>query len=372
MELAVANLLQIALIVTGVIGLLLTLDRPRLRAASAIMGMSALWMVFNLLEERLGWREVWLTTPAFRLLYPPLLYFLVRGLVYSGPALRLRDLLHGLPFVIALALNPVWLAGVEHAARISLVVYSVLAIRLVWQFHTVIVEQRSDAARVRLNVVYVILGIFLADTLYDVIRMDAAWAHEIWPWLTTSAAYELQLAISLVTLVALVVLAVRREALFEGLAPGALSPGPLFPDTLSPDALSPDALTPESTPRHERDDDQRLADFQHIDRVIRQEAFYSEPRLTRAEVAKASGLNERRVSEAIRAGVDRNFNDYINRLRIDDVMTQMQAVPHGEAPRLLDMAFTAGFSSKSVFNAVFKKETGETPSACLRRLQARG
>lgn len=367
MELAVANLLQLALIVTGVIGLLLTLDRPRLRAASAIMGMSALWMVFNLLEERLGWREVWLTTPAFRLLYPPLLYFLVRGLVYSGPALRLRDLLQGLPFVIALALNPIWLAGVEHAARISLVVYSALAIRLVWQFHTAIVEQRSDAARVRLNVVYVILGIFLADTLYDVIRMDAVWAHEIWPWLTTSAAYELQLAISLVTLAALVVLTVRREALFEGLAPGALSS-----DALPPDALFPDTLAPESAPRHERDDDQRLADFDHIDRVIRQEAFYSEPRLTRAEVAKASGLNERRVSEAIRAGVDRNFNDYINRLRIDDVMTQMQSVPRGEAPRLLDMAFTAGFSSKSVFNAVFKKETGETPSACLKRLQAKG
>ena len=367
MELAVANLLQLALIVTGVIGLLLTLDRPRLRAASAIMGMSALWMVFNLLEERLGWREVWLTTPAFRLLYPPLLYFLVRGLVYSGPALRLRDLLQGLPFVIALALNPIWLAGVEHAARISLVVYSALAIRLVWQFHTAIVEQRSDAARVRLNVVYVILGIFLADTLYDVIRMDAVWAHEIWPWLTTSAAYELQLVISLVTLAALVVLTVRREALFEGLAPGALSS-----DALPPDALFPDTLAPESAPRHERDDDQRLADFDHIDRVIRQEAFYSEPRLTRAEVAKASGLNERRVSEAIRAGVDRNFNDYINRLRIDDVMTQMQSVPRGEAPRLLDMAFTAGFSSKSVFNAVFKKETGETPSACLKRLQAKG
>ena len=367
MELAVANLLQLALIVTGVIGLLLTLDRPRLRAASAIMGMSALWMVFNLLEERLGWREVWLTTPAFRLLYPPLLYFLVRGLVYSGPALRLRDLLQGLPFVVALALNPIWLTGVEHAARISLVVYSALAIRLVWQFHTAIVEQRSDAARVRLNVVYVILGIFLADTLYDVIRMDAAWAHEIWPWLTTSAAYELQLAISLVTLVALVVLAVRREALFEGLAPGTLSS-----DALPPNALFPDALTPESAPRQERDDDQRLADFDHIDRVIRQEAFYSEPRLTRAEVAKASGLNERRVSEAIRAGVGRNFNDYINRLRIDDVMTQMQAVPRGEAPRLLDMAYTAGFSSKSVFNAVFKKEKGETPSACLKRLQAKG
>lgn len=32
---------------------------------------------------------------------------------------------------------------------------------------------------------------------------------------------------------------------------------------------------------------------------------------------------------------------------------------------MLDIAFTAGFSSKSVFNDVFKRETGLTPSAWL-------
>ena len=35
---------------------------------------------------------------------------------------------------------------------------------------------------------------------------------------------------------------------------------------------------------------------------------------------------------------------------------------------VLDIAYTAGFSSKSAFNDVFKRETGVTPSAWLRRV----
>ena len=97
---------------------------------------------------------------------------------------------------------------------------------------------------------------------------------------------------------------------------------------------------------------------------MRGEALYSEPRLTRPEVAAAAGLGERAVSRAIKTATGRNFNDYINSLRIEDVCAMMQEDARaGTAQRVIDLAFTAGFSSKSVFNAVFKRETGETPSA---------
>ena len=42
MNFALANMLQIALIAVGLMGVFLTLDRPRLRAATALMGMVAL------------------------------------------------------------------------------------------------------------------------------------------------------------------------------------------------------------------------------------------------------------------------------------------------------------------------------------------
>jgi len=343
-----ANLFQIALMTVAAIGVALTLHSARLRAATALMAMSGLWMGFNLLEEAFGARQVWLVTPAFRLIYPPLCYLLVRGLVFSGPAIRLSDWPHGLAFVVALFMTP-HLGLVEHAARVSLLAYGAAAIWLLHRFHRTNASRRSDAATIRLHGLYGVFAVFAAVTAFDVVRMDAHWLHDDWPWLASAAAYALQLAISLAMLVILVFIAVRREAMFDGLAPGALAP------------------LGEAEPVR----DQALAkDFEHLDATVRGQQLYAEPRLTRAEVAQAAGLPERRVSLLIRSATGRSFNDYINAMRIDDVRAMIRDDQSaGRKSRILDLAYTAGFSSKSVFNAVFKRETGQTPSAYAATLK---
>jgi AraC-like DNA-binding protein len=345
MTLAPVNLVQIALIAIGMLGFVLTVTRPRLRALAALMAMAVLWMVFNFLEETAGFRDVWLVTPAFRLAYPPLFFLLTRGLIFRGASLHWRDWPHAVPFLAGLMLTGSLLGLVELAARISLMAYSTAAVWLVHRFHLASRRQRSDARGIRMFWIYGVVAAFLADEVFDLFRMDFAWAQTRWPWLLSHDAYFLSLSISLVMTVILIVLAIRRQSLFEGLDGDALAAEP--------------------------DSGRDASGFARLDETVRRDALYSEPRLTRAEVAAACGLSERAVSETIKAATGRNFNDYINALRIEDVKALLQArAGGGDGSSLLDIAYTAGFSSKSVFNAVFKRETGLTPSAYFDRLNA--
>ncbi len=345
MTLLPVHLVQMALAAVAAMGLALTVTQPRLRALSALLVMSLTWMIFNFLEEAAGLREIWLVTPAFRLLYPPLIYLVVRGVIRTGPALTWRDWPHGLAPLAALVLTP-YIGLVEHAARISLVAYSLAAIWQIHRFHQATRQTRSDAQAIQLNGLMLLVGFYFADSVFDTVRMDALWLRDAWPWLGSQEAYIFQLLLSLVFVAVLILLAVRHTRLFEGLPPGEMEgPGPV----------------PEPA---QSATDSEAADFRRIDTVVRGEALYTEPRLLRSEVAQAAGLNERSVSQAIRAVTGCNFNDYINRLRIEDVCAMMREdATSGTPRRVIDLAFTAGFSSKSVFNAVFKRETGQTPSA---------
>ncbi|WP_323761694.1 AraC family transcriptional regulator [Maricaulis sp.] len=357
MTLSAVNLLQFALIAVAGLGVALTVSQPRLRAASALMAMSVLWMVFNFLEEVAGFRGIWLVTPAFRLAYPPLVYLVARGVMLSGPGLRWRDSPHAMPFLIALFLTP-WIGLVEHAARLSLFAYSAATIMMIHRFHRATRETRSDAQTIQLNWMVGLIVFYVVDGVFDIVRMDARWLHPYWPWLGTQSAYVFQIAISLLFLCVLIVLAVRHGRLFSGLDADMLAGWGR--DTGKPATATPVGAT---------DTADRASDFQRIEAVVRGEALYSEPRLTRQEVAAAARLAERAVSVAIKSQTGRNFNDYINALRIEDVCAMMKEDAAGPARRrLIDLAYTAGFSSKSVFNAVFKRETGQTPSAYVEAL----
>lgn len=346
------NLVQIALAAVAALGFALTVHSARLRALSGLMAMACLWMVFNYLEETAGFREVHLVTPAFRLAYPPLFFLLARGLVYSGPSLSWRDGWHFLPFVIALPLTA-YIDWVEWGARTLFLVYSLATARLIWRYQRMIRSTRSDADLISARWMYAILGLYMFDELVDIARMDMAFLHADLPWLASSDAYLASLSFSLLLTGAIIYLAIRHRGLFDGFIPGSLE---AVSDAPEPNLEDAGAVS-------ER--------FEQIDRQVRSEALYTEPRLTVTEVASAVRLAERDVSAAIRMETGLNFNGYINRLRVRDVVAlieQERGQPTGLT--LLDMAYTAGFSSKSVFNSYFKRETGETPSAYRDRVSA--
>lgn len=100
----------------------------------------------------------------------------------------------------------------------------------------------------------------------------------------------------------------------------------------------------------------------------RDAGWWRDPELNVERLARHLGTNTAYLSRAFNDGLGLSFNDAINRLRIEAV--QAQLADPSDSRDLLEIAFAAGFSSKSSFNRVFKAQTGETPSRF--REKARG
>lgn len=95
--------------------------------------------------------------------------------------------------------------------------------------------------------------------------------------------------------------------------------------------------------------------------------LYLEPALTIGQVARRSGYPEYLVSTVINRRFGGTFWDYINRLRVEAARACLADA--GDTRSILDIAYACGFTSKSTFNAAFKRQLGETPSA-FRKAQS--
>lgn len=91
-----------------------------------------------------------------------------------------------------------------------------------------------------------------------------------------------------------------------------------------------------------------------------EERPYNDPELTLPDVAGAIDVPVAVVSKAINKGFGMNFNDYVNRYRVEAVK---KAFEKGDQQKqtLLGIAFNCGFNSKATFNRAFKKHTGQSP-----------
>ncbi|MEZ0610292.1 helix-turn-helix domain-containing protein [Fibrella sp. WM1] len=100
---------------------------------------------------------------------------------------------------------------------------------------------------------------------------------------------------------------------------------------------------------------------QQVDAFMRRHKPYTNPNLTLAELALRMKLPPHVLSKVINEGYQKNFFDFINQLRIDELKTRLND-PRFRSYTLLSMAFEVGFNSKTAFNRSFKKLTNQTPS----------
>jgi AraC-like DNA-binding protein len=104
------------------------------------------------------------------------------------------------------------------------------------------------------------------------------------------------------------------------------------------------------------------------DRLVQlmdQEQPWREPDLTLHELAQRLGAHPALLSRVLNTGCRQNFNDFVNTYRTQEAQRKL-ADPRFAHYSLMGVALESGFNSKSTFNRVFKKLTGQAPSDITR------
>ncbi|MBD8879262.1 helix-turn-helix transcriptional regulator [Rhodanobacter sp. 7MK24] len=303
------------------------------------------------------WFRAYRFVALFPFLYGSLFFLYVRALT-RGLGFRWRDVRHLLGFVAMLlvtghvllastarlqAMSASWIAGersIGHWFDIALFLYSlsyvVAALVQVHRYRRRLRERRSDADRLSLR------------------------------WIDTMAAC--QVVIWCIAIVqALVELPILNYGLLFGAIAGWICVVGWFSLGQPPLAVEPEVepvgdetVAPATTsePEDMRYDvvQARLASL-----MDGGDPLYMEPALTIGQVAKRSGYPEYLVSAVINRRFGGTFWDYINRLRVEAARACLADA--GDTRSILDIAYACGFTSKSTFNAAFKRQVDDTPSS---------
>lgn len=100
---------------------------------------------------------------------------------------------------------------------------------------------------------------------------------------------------------------------------------------------------------------------QKLEHLMKTEEVFTNKNFKVSDLAALVNTTEKELSIYIYESFEMSFSEYINQFRIEKVKTLLKTEDQKKYT-LLAIAEDAGFSSKSSFNAVFKKITGLTPT----------
>ena len=104
-----------------------------------------------------------------------------------------------------------------------------------------------------------------------------------------------------------------------------------------------------------------------LSNIMEQDRLFENPNLTLLDVANKLETYPKIISKVINDGFRMNFNDFVNKHRIDAVIDHLKQGEH-KNKTLLGIALECGFNSKATFNRAFKKHTQLTPKEYLVKI----
>lgn len=354
--------------------------RPVHRAANRLLAMLLLAMAVYLANGAYHAADLVAWWPGFfrwahpiPLLFGPLLYLYARVATDSARRLRWRDVLHALPFAVVLAWSlPVYLLSaadtlalhdaigrgslptpiarnLEVAGWLKLlsgVVYTVLTVRLLQRHHRVLRERYSTLDRMTLDWLLVLVA---ASVL--------VWGVAVAARIGESAGL-IRAGIGdhlIVLLMAVATYLIGYRGLQQSVVPVAdpLPDGSEATTEPAQSGRSDRSLLPDAVARTLEE---------RLGRVMRDDQPWRDAGLTLGDLAARVGTTPHKLSELLNARVQQSFHDYVNGFRVREVQ-RLLLRPESSARTLLALALEAGFASKSTFNAVFRREVGQAPSA---------
>lgn len=106
----------------------------------------------------------------------------------------------------------------------------------------------------------------------------------------------------------------------------------------------------------------------NLQKIMDADRLYLQAEINLTELAKHLQINSNLLSSSINKVFGKNFNDYINELRIQEFE---RLVKSGKAENLtlLSLAYDSGFNSKATFNRAFKKLRDSSPREFMNFIQ---
>jgi len=109
------------------------------------------------------------------------------------------------------------------------------------------------------------------------------------------------------------------------------------------------------------DDDLRKSYLASLEKNINLDELILDPLVSLDKVSKSLKIPAKHLSQLLNETYNLNFNDYINKYRIEKAVALIQS-DDKKKMTILEVAYDVGFNSKTTFNTAFKKFTGKTPS----------
>jgi AraC-like DNA-binding protein len=340
-SLAPVNIIHVIYTTIAIFSIFLLFGKKTYKALLLLLLAHAIQEFFNIFEE-LGVTNH-LITPAIQLALGPLYYLFAKNLIYGDLNVRQHSI-HLIPAFIAIGFTA-WWPMLLKIAFVLLICYFFLTFRLLRHYHNVLVEITADDDNHALTWLTRTLIVIFVLELVDFTRLNLQLYLNIdllvnW--------YFISALTSLTYTTYLVLRAIRQPVLYSGIVD--------FEKNVAGKTTLEDS---------DEEIEQAASIFQAIAQYLNQTGAYRQPKYSLRNLAEDMGLTEQMISWAINQGGGKSFSGYINGLRIEEVKQSLSEKTN--SINILDTAFKAGFSSKSTFNAVFKRNTGMTPSQYTKR-----
>lgn len=296
----------------------------------------------------------WLTYFPFEITFAlaPLIYLYVQSLTYGNRRFRAKDLFLFIPALIYwVSFFLLFLQSMEfkdwYGDNLENYISSILTILLfIWNFALLYLslkhyqqyrlwlnENFSDTELVKFNwlrnFLYIFVFIFLVEFIFDLTGSFYDFSY--------IQAYYLRLIIALTTYYLAIAGYLRSETIDVDFSP-----------------------TMVENKQQLLDNGKLESSKAKLIELMETEKPYLDSQLTLKDLSKKIGVNTTVLSHTINKGFNKNFNDFINEYRIQEVKKMLQDDDMNDET-FLSIAFECGFNSKATFNRAFRKFTGLSP-----------
>ena len=350
------------------VGLFLISHKKGNRRNNSLLGMVFLLIAWNMGDLTLQmygvefrWKFLQQIDAGFFLLYGPLFYLYAQGVIFRDFKLSIRNLLHLIPYLLLtislLSFSVLTPGRAEEFIQNDLpwqyysisalmyghfFVYIGLSYKSLRRYRRIIKDQYSQIDQINLDWLSFSLNTFGLLAFISLIHNFIALAKSEYVFMATLVL----LLIFIFYFVNKVILkALRQPEIFAGIAQNETTK--YLGSNLSPIQI-------------EAYKKQLLA-------LLNKEKPFLDPQVNLSDLSEKLSLSTKHLSQVINQSFNKNFFDFINAYRVQEVQ-QILKESRDHKLTVLEAMYQAGFNSKSSFNTAFKKETGQTPTEFRKKI----